>query len=52
MKITIEHYGKTISVTIPEDSLLEEVVETLKGMLITTGFSVEGIREFFEIDIY
>ena len=53
MKITIENYGKKMSVeTDNEDVSMNEYMDMIFGLLVTATFSpetvIEGFREFVE----
>ena len=53
MKITIENYGKKMSVeTDHEDVSIEEYIDIFYGLLVTATFSpdtvLNGFREFVE----
>jgi hypothetical protein len=53
MKITIENYGKKMSVEIDhEDVSIEEYIDIFYGLLVTATFSpltiINGFKEFLE----
>jgi hypothetical protein len=53
MKITIENYGKKMSVeTDHEDVSIEECIDIFYGLLVTATFSpltiINGFKEFLE----
>lgn len=41
MKITIEHYGISVSAEIADQSDFERVIVALKGLLVAAGFHPE-----------
>lgn len=44
MKITVRHYDRKITVTIPEDSDLNTVAEMLQGLFISLGWSENVVK--------
>ena len=48
MKVTIEHYNKKHTVEIGHDDVtLDEVKELIKGLLVSSGFHLDNIKEIF-----
>lgn len=43
MVITVKHHGKTLTAELPWDSDLSEVMEVIKGLLITDGWSADSV---------
>ncbi len=45
MKITIEYYGKTMFVEIPDDSTSTEVLNDMANLLVVAGYQPISINE-------
>ena len=45
MKITIEHYDKTISYAQADDTNLNDTLEALKGLLMCMGFHPQSVDQ-------
>lgn len=44
MMITIKNHGRTVSAELPWDCGLDEIYETMQGLLIANGWSNDGIE--------
>jgi hypothetical protein len=45
MKITIEYYGKTMSIDIPDGSTSTDVLEHMTNLLVLAGYHPNSINE-------
>lgn len=45
MKITLEYYGKTSFIEIPDDSTSTEVLNDMANLLVVAGYNTESINE-------
>lgn len=45
MLITVKHHGKTFTAEIPWDSSLDEVFETITGLLVLDGWSESSVQD-------
>jgi len=50
MKITIRSYDTEVSVEMPNDSGIEDVIQALRGMLLGVGFHINTIDSFIDPD--
>jgi len=50
MKITIRSYDTEVSVEMPNDSGIEDVIQALRGMLLGVGFHIKTIDSFIDPD--
>jgi hypothetical protein len=50
MKITIRSYDTEVSVEMPNDSGIEDVVQALRGMLLGVGYHIETINSYIDPD--
>jgi len=48
MKITIRSYDTEVSVEMPNDSGIEDVIQALRGMLLGVGFHIETINSYID----
>ena len=49
MKITLEHYGRTISIETDHDDVnFNDYVELLRTISLAAGYSVDSIVELFD----
>ena len=48
MKITIRSYDTEVSVEMPNDSGIEDVIQALRGMLLGVGFHINTIDSFID----
>jgi hypothetical protein len=48
MKITIKSYDTEVSVEMPNDSGIEDVIQALRGMLLGVGFHINTIDSFID----
>ena len=48
MKITIRSYDTEVSVEMPNDSGIEDVIQALRGMLLASSFDVKLIDRFID----
>ena len=46
MKITFEHYTTKVTIEMPDDSDMRSVVDAIKGILLTAGWSMETIENY------
>ena len=46
MRIIIDHYEKRYSAELPEESSLDEVIEAIRNLLVSTGFRVGQIDKY------
>lgn len=44
MTISIKNHGRTVTAELPWDCGLDEIYETMQGMLIANGWSNDGIE--------
>lgn len=49
MKITIRSYDTEVSVEMPNDSGIEDVIQALRGMLLASSFDIELIDRFIDV---
>jgi hypothetical protein len=50
MKITIRTYDIEVSTELPNDSGIEDVIQALRGMLLTAGFHINTIDSFIDLE--
>jgi hypothetical protein len=50
MKITIRSYDTEVSVEMPNDSGIEDVIQALRGMLLGVGFHIKTINSYIDPD--
>lgn len=50
MKITIRSYDTEVSVELPNDAGIEDVIMALRGMLLTVGFHIKTINKHLDPD--
>jgi len=48
MKITIRSYDTEVSVEMPNDAGIEDVIQALRGMLLASSFDIELIDRFID----
>ena len=48
MKITIRSYDTEVSVEMPNDSGIEDVIQALRGMLLASSFNIELVDRFID----
>jgi hypothetical protein len=50
MKITIRSYDIEVSTELPNDAGIEDIIQSLRGMLLTAGFHINTINSFIDIE--
>jgi len=50
MKITIRSYDTEVSVEMPNDSGIEDIIQAIRGMLLTANFHIELIDRFIDVE--
>lgn len=50
MKITIRSYDIEVSTELPNDAGIEDIIQSLRGMLLTSGFHINTIDRFLDIE--
>ena len=48
MKITIRSYDTEVSVEMPNESVIEDVIQALRGMLLASSFDIELVDRFID----
>ena len=50
MKITIRSYDIEVSTELPNDAGIEDIIQSLRGMLLTAGFNINTIDSFIDLE--
>jgi hypothetical protein len=50
MKITIRSYDIEVSTELPNDAGIEDIIQSLRGMLLGVGYHINTIDSFIDLE--